>query len=111
MPFLARRCQRSGKKRLHLRFSRPLGITTMGLDILNIVPNKPAIHVVDVGAMFLGARNLHYGSLVKAGLAKIVGFEPVAAECDKLNAMAGAGCIYLPYAIGDGSKGTFRICN
>ena len=83
----------------------------MGTDILGILPERPTIKVIDVGAMSLGADTDPYSALVKAGLARVVGFEPVQAECDKLNAMARAGQVYLPYAIGDGRKRTFNICS
>ncbi len=80
-------------------------------DILSILPIRPTINIVDVGAMYFGENAAPYSRLVQAGMAKIVGFEPVQEECDKLNAMAGHTCKYLPYAIGDGRKRTFHICN
>ena len=80
-------------------------------DILTLLPIKPTVNVVDVGAMFLGENLAPYSRLMAAGIAKIVGFEPVQAECDKLNRRADPACTYLPYAIGDGRLRTFHLCN
>lgn len=73
--------------------------------------SAPIIDVVDVGAMWLGAAEVAYRGLLKPGLCRVVGFEPVQAECDKLNAMNMAGQRYLPYFIGDGSERTFVLTN
>ena len=37
----------------------------MGTDILNILPERPTIKVIDVGAMSLGGDNDPYRELVK----------------------------------------------
>jgi FkbM family methyltransferase len=71
----------------------------------------PVIHVVDVGAMWLGAERLAYKALFKAGIARVVGFEPVAAECEKLNALQLKDHSFLPYFVGDGSERTFHLTN
>lgn len=78
-------------------------------DVLG--PLTPRIDVVDVGAMWLGGDSVAYGPLVKSGLARVIGFEPVAAECDKLNAMGLPNQTYLPYFVGDGSRRTFHLTN
>jgi FkbM family methyltransferase len=70
----------------------------------------PTIDAVDVGAMFVG-EEAPYVPLMKQGLARVVGFEPVQAECDRLNASARPGERYLPYFIGDGSERTFYLTN
>jgi FkbM family methyltransferase len=88
----------------------------MGL-ILSIIPERPVIRVVDVGAMDIGTMLVEgegaspYAKLEQAGMVNIVGFEPVQEECDNLNATAGASRKYLPYAVGDGRMRTFYICN
>ncbi len=69
------------------------------------------IDIVDVGAMWFGQEHLAYKGLLKKGLGRVVGFEPVQAECDKLNAMGMAGHRYLPYFIGDGTERTFYLTN
>jgi len=71
----------------------------------------PKIHVVDVGASDLPGSPPVYHPLVEKGFTRITGFEPVEEECSKLNAVKGAAHTYLPYAVGDGSQGTFRLCN
>ena len=73
--------------------------------------SAPMIDVVDVGAMGLEGADCDYAPLLKTGLCRVVGFEPVQAECDKLNARAPKNCRYLPYFIGDGSAGTFHLMN
>ncbi len=80
-------------------------------DILSILPNKPTITVVDVGAMTLGSGRDCYQPLIDAGIAKVIGFEPVESEHARLQAMARPGRTYLPYAIGDGSVQPFHVCN
>ena len=78
-------------------------------NILELISPCPPIKVIDIGAMAIGDEI--YTPLVRAGVAKIVGFECVQAECDKLNAMSRGTHTYLPYAIGDGRERTFRECN
>lgn len=80
-------------------------------DLLSILPQRPIITVVDVGAMSLGEGTDPYQPLIDAGIANIIGFEPVEAEHAKLQAMAKPGRTYLPYAIGNGSIQPFHICN
>jgi FkbM family methyltransferase len=68
----------------------------------------PRLNIVDVGAMWMDAE-VPYRALLK-GDAHVVGFEPVQAECDKLNALKMKNQVYLPYFIGDGSERTFYLC-
>lgn len=67
------------------------------------------LHVVDVGAMNLGDEI--YAPLERAGRATVLGFEPVAEECAKLNQNGKPGHRYLPFAVGDGRSRTLHICN
>lgn len=78
-------------------------------DLLQLTPPFGKIQVVDVGAMDLGAEI--YDPLLKAGVAEVIGFECVQAECDRLNAMRRDSRTYLPYAIGDGRERDFHECN
>lgn len=78
----------------------------------------PKITIIDAGAMDLGnavSEGNEHRPLLKGGVGRIIGFEPVKAECDKLNAKVKArgstNELYLPYAVGDGSTRTFHICN
>ncbi len=79
--------------------------------ILELLPQPPpVIRVIDVGAQWDPGSPEVYLPLVRAGCASVIGFEPNQAECDRLNAVGGNGCKYLPYAIGEGDRRTFRIC-
>jgi FkbM family methyltransferase len=71
----------------------------------------PTIDVVDVGAMWLGSDADAHASLVKAGLARVVGFEPAPGECDRLNNLGLPNHRYLPYFVGDGTKRKFHLTN
>lgn len=71
----------------------------------------PTIGVVDVGAMWLGMDLLAYKALLKGGVARVIGFEPVQAECDRLNKLGLKDHTYLPYFIGDGTERTFHLTN
>lgn len=76
--------------------------------ITNIVSPVPALSLADAGAMDVGQEGKWQGLLDK-GLATIIGFEPVPAECERLNATAVPGRRYLPYAIGDGTVRTLHV--
>ncbi len=86
-------------------------MVTPPFPILDILPQRPTIRVIDIGAMSLGEAHDAYSPLVKLGVAEVVGFEPVRAECDKLNAMAKPGHRFLPHVVGDGARRTFHETN
>jgi len=67
------------------------------------VVTPPAMHVVDIGAMFVGG-NDPYARLTERGFLTVTGFEPQQAECEKLNRSGIPGRKYLPYAIGNGKR-------
>jgi FkbM family methyltransferase len=75
------------------------------------LPSVPIINVVDVGAMLAGDGTEPYSALRDAGLTRVVGFEPVAEECEKLNRRFGPPHRYLQYAIGDGTTHRLHVCN
>jgi FkbM family methyltransferase len=79
--------------------------------IASALPELPHIKIVDVGALSLGEEKDPYARLMRALPCEVIGFEPVARECERLNRNARPGCRYLPYAIGDGSQQTFYECN
>ena len=81
------------------------------LNIASVLPPLPPIRIVDVGAMSIGEAHDPYAMLMKALPCEVIGFEPVAAECEKLNRRDHAGRTYLPYFIGDGATHTFHECN
>ena len=80
-------------------------------NILDILSDPPMIKIIDIGAMSFENVDETYTKLLKRSVATVVGFEPVATECDKLNAASDGTHIYLPYCIGDGSPGVFHECN
>ena len=90
------------------------------------VVSLPKSRVVDVGAMFLDEAEEVWRPLQRRGHCEsVVGFEPCSEECDRLNTLidslsadgeSGAGtdaCVFkfLPWALGDGSRGQFRRCS
>lgn len=78
-------------------------------NLLELLPATGKVNIVDIGAMALGNETEPYRPLIKAGRARVVGFEPNEAECAKLN--QGSGGRYYPYFIGDGSTRTFHETN
>jgi FkbM family methyltransferase len=76
-----------------------------------LLPPLPRIKIVDVGAMTLGDGTEPYARLLQAAPCDVIGFEPVAAELEKLNRKKKEGQHFLPYIIGDGSARTFYECN
>jgi FkbM family methyltransferase len=80
-------------------------------SVTTLLERPPTIRIVDVGAMSLGEDRDPYANLMRAVPCEVIGFEPVAAECEKLNRSARPGCRYLPHVIGDGSAQTFYECN
>lgn len=79
--------------------------------IAPILPGLDRIKIIDIGAMSLGDGSEVYADLARTTPCEVVGFEPVAAECEKLNASARPGLTFLPYAVGDGESRTFYECN
>mmetsp|Transcript_15754 Transcript_15754/g.28711 ORF Transcript_15754/g.28711 Transcript_15754/m.28711 type:complete len:334 (-) Transcript_15754:173-1174(-) len=82
----------------------------------------PRLVVVDVGAMLLDeAEDVWVPLLRGEHCEKVFGFEPNADECNKLNTEMAARqaasskdtceCQFLPYALGDGSPGEFKVCS
>lgn len=70
----------------------------------------PDVRIVDIGAMDVGEGDAT-ARLLKARKASVIGFEPVAEACARLNAgRADVRQTYLPYAIGDGGPTEFREC-
>ena len=69
------------------------------------------INVLDVGAIGIKGKDAPYDKLVRHGRARIIGFEPDAAGCDKLNQKYGHPHRFFPYFIGDGQSATFYETN
>jgi len=67
------------------------------------------ISILDVGAAPL--EQPPYQGLVDAGRARVFGFEPDAAACERLNQQFGAPHRFFPVFAGDGRKATFHETN
>ncbi len=79
--------------------------------ISEVLPPLARIKIIDVGAMAVDDLNDAYARLAKVVACEVIGFEPVAQECEKLNRLAIPGRRYLPYVIGDGTEQTFHECS
>jgi FkbM family methyltransferase len=71
----------------------------------------PSMTAVDIGAMLLEGAADPFARLNKLGRLSVIGFEPLAAECEKLNALALPGRRYLPYAVANGERRAFFVTN
>lgn len=78
-------------------------------SLLEFFPGDFRLNVLDVGAA-LGERPSYQG-LVDAGRARLMGFEPNAAECEKLNRQYGEPHRFFPFFVGDGRPATFHETN
>lgn len=78
-------------------------------SLLEFFPGDFRLNVLDVGAA-LGERPSYQG-LVDAGRARLMGFEPNAAECEKLNRQYGEPHRFFPFFVGDGQPATFHETN
>jgi FkbM family methyltransferase len=74
-----------------------------------LTSTKLRVKVVDIGANPIDG-SPPYATLLKAGRANIVGFEPNPQALAKLNQMKGPYETYLPHAVGDGAQHTLHIC-
>ena len=81
----------------------------MKWSLLEFFPEKLEIQVLDIGAA-LGEQP-SYQSLVNAGRARIIGFEPNAVECERVNKKYGEPHRFFPYFVGDGQPATFHETN
>lgn len=93
---------------------RELRVTVLALQLMFDIfpllpPSLPTITIVDVGALGVGSDV--YAPLVNAGRARVIGFEPIQSECDRLNQLYGPPHQFLPYLIGDGFVKTFKTTN
>jgi FkbM family methyltransferase len=78
-------------------------------SLLDFFPDNLQINVLDVGAAVNDRPS--YQSLVDAGRARIVGFEPNPRECERLNHEFGAQHRFFPYFVGDGRPAIFHETN
>jgi FkbM family methyltransferase len=77
---------------------------------VSILPNRPCVKIVDVGAAESPDAPI-YARLLSSLPCEIVGFEPGEYASEQLNRRNDNSHLYLPYAIGDGSRRTFYECS
>jgi FkbM family methyltransferase len=75
------------------------------------IVTPPSMTAVDIGAMQIDGAVDPFARLNKLGHLRVIGFEPLPAECDKLNALALPGRKYLPYAVADGKRRRLFVTN
>jgi len=78
-------------------------------SLLDFFPDNFHISVLDVGAALL--ENPPYQSLVDAGRARVIGFEPDVVACERLNRTYGSAHKFLPNFVGDGKPAIFHETN
>lgn len=78
-------------------------------SLFDFFPEKFHFDILDIGAA-LGEKP-PYQSLVDAGRARIIGFEPDAKECEKLNRTYGEPHRFFPFFAGDGGPAVFHQTN
>lgn len=93
----------SDSERYKITRTRPLKF-----DILSLLPSKPTINVLDIGAMTFGYRSELYGPLQEAGICRVVGFEPIEKACEELTQMYPNDC-FLPNCAGNGKRGRLHV--
>lgn len=80
-------------------------------SLLELIPDTGLINVLDVGASSLGEGSEPYAGLVGRGGARVIGFEPNAEECRKVQEKHGPPHLFLPWFIGDGEDAVFHETN
>lgn len=77
-------------------------------NLHDLIPDVPLITIVDIGALMMEGESEPYSGLVEAGRARLVGFEPDAEGCRRLNEAHGAPHRFYPHFVGDGGPATFH---
>jgi len=78
-------------------------------SLLEFFPEEFQINILDVGAAL--NKQPPYQSLVDAGRALIIGFEPNPQECERLKREYGETHRFFPYFVGDGRPAIFHETN
>ncbi|MCC2637125.1 MAG: SAM-dependent methyltransferase, FkbM family [Moraxellaceae bacterium] len=78
-------------------------------SLLEFFPEDFQISILDIGAA-LGERPSYQG-LIDAGRARLIGFEPDAVECERLNREYGPPHRFFQHFAGDGQAATFHETN
>ena len=81
-------------------------------SLVSVLPADMApVAIVDIGAMMVDGAEEPYTPLVRQGKARIIGFEPDAKECERLNRRHGAPNRFFPFFVGDGRPAVFHETN
>lgn len=78
-------------------------------SLLDFFPEDFQIIILDIGAAYV--EEPEYQSLIDAGRARIIGFEPDQEECNFLNQKFGPPHRFFPKFIGDGQPAVFHETN
>jgi len=78
-------------------------------SLVDLLPAGEKLHILDVGAALND--DPPYQSLIDAGRARISGFEPDQAECEKLQRKYGDSHVFYPHFVGAGGPATFHQTN
>jgi FkbM family methyltransferase len=78
-------------------------------SLLEFFPKDFQFNILDIGAA-IGERP-PYQALVDVGRARVIGFEPNAQECERLNREYGEPHSFFPYFVGDGKPAVFHETN
>jgi FkbM family methyltransferase len=77
-------------------------------SLYDLVSDLPQITVVDVGALPMASEPEIYAPLIKAGKARLIGFEPDKEGCRQLKEKYGEPHNFFPFFIGDGKRAVFH---
>lgn len=83
--------------------------TSLKLSLSEILMTDVMIDVVDIGSNPIDEEP-PYAGMLRAGLARVIGFEPNPDALAKLEANKGENETYLPFAVADGKTHEFRVC-
>lgn len=78
-------------------------------SLTELFPGDYRLTVVDIGAAL--SERPPYQGLIEAGKARLIGFEPTPAECEKLNRTYGEPHRFFPHFVGDGGPAVFHETN
>jgi FkbM family methyltransferase len=86
-------------------------MTIERFSLYDLMPDLPAIEVLDVGAAQMGDAVPPYGELVRGGRARVTGFEPNLSGCVALNQRYGRPHRFFPQFVGAGGPAKFYQTN
>ena len=91
----------------------PLDFSSRGIDDSEIVKHifaaSTPLQIVDIGASDIEDKPI-YNPLMEEGLSNLIGFEPSPEMYKKLKDLESDTAHYLPYALGDGTEQTLKVC-